>query len=68
MLTRLGDLLHAVLRRDATPEHPVRDEIDLARAYVALEQLRFGDRLEVTRGSLSACIAATSSTSAALSA
>ncbi len=45
MLTRLGDLLHAALRGDATPEVTVHEEIELARAYVALEQLRFGDRL-----------------------
>ena len=47
MLTRLGDLLRAVLRQDAAPESPLRDEIELTQAYVALEQLRFGDRLRV---------------------
>jgi sensor histidine kinase YesM len=47
MLSRLGDLLRAVLRRDSEPESTVHDEIELARAYVALEQMRFGDRLEV---------------------
>jgi sensor histidine kinase YesM len=48
MLCRLGDLLRAVLRRDSEPEHSLEDEIELTRDYVALEQMRFGDRLEVT--------------------
>jgi two-component sensor histidine kinase len=47
MLARLGDLLRAVLRNDSQPESTLREEIELTRAYVALEQLRFGDRLEV---------------------
>ncbi len=47
MLARLGDLLRAVLRQDAEPESTLYDEIELTRAYVALEQMRFGERLEV---------------------
>jgi hypothetical protein len=47
MLTRLGELLRAVLRRDSTPESSLREELELTRSYVALEQLRFGDRLRV---------------------
>jgi hypothetical protein len=47
MLTRLGELLRAVLRRDSTPESTLREEVELTGAYVALEQLRFGDRLRV---------------------
>jgi len=47
MLTRLGDLLRAALRHDSELDHILREEIDLTRAYVALEQMRFGDRLEV---------------------
>lgn len=47
MLVRLGDLLRAVLRQDSEPESTLYDEIELTRAYVALEQMRFGDRLEV---------------------
>jgi sensor histidine kinase YesM len=47
MLTRLGDLLRAVLRQDSQPESTLREEIELTRAYVALEQMRFGDRLHV---------------------
>jgi signal transduction histidine kinase len=48
MLTVLGDLLRAVLRSDFQPESTLRDEIDLTRSYVALEQMRFGERLCVT--------------------
>jgi LytS/YehU family sensor histidine kinase len=47
MLTRLGGLLRAVLRRNSTPESSLREELELIRSYVALEQLRFGDRLRV---------------------
>jgi two-component system, LytTR family, sensor kinase len=48
MLTVLGDLLRAVLRNDSQPETSLSEEIDLTRSYVALEQMRFGDRLRVT--------------------
>ena len=47
MLTRLGELLRAVLRRDSSPESTLREELELTQSYVALEQLRFGDRLRV---------------------
>ncbi len=47
MLVRLGDLLRVVLRQDSEPECTLQEEIELARAYVSLEQLRFGDRLQV---------------------
>ncbi|MFB3906259.1 MAG: sensor histidine kinase [Acidobacteriota bacterium] len=47
MLARLGDLLRAVLRRDSQPESTLQEEIELTRAYVALEQMRFGDRLHL---------------------
>jgi two-component system, LytTR family, sensor kinase len=48
MLTRLGDLLHMVLSQDSLPESTLQDEIELTQAYVALEQMRFGDRLYVS--------------------
>jgi len=47
MLTRLGDLLRAVLRQDSQPESTLQEEIELTRVYVSLEQMRFGDRLHV---------------------
>ncbi|MDW8130304.1 MAG: histidine kinase [Bryobacterales bacterium] len=46
MLARLGDLLRAVLRRDSEPECTLHEELELARAYIALEQMRFGEKLE----------------------
>jgi sensor histidine kinase YesM len=47
MLARLGDLLRVVLRRDSQPETTLDAEIELTQAYVALEKMRFGDRLSV---------------------
>jgi two-component system, LytTR family, sensor kinase len=47
MLARLGDLLRAVLRQDSEPESTLYEEIELTQAYAALEQMRFGDRLDV---------------------
>jgi two-component sensor histidine kinase len=47
MLVRLGDVLRAALRRNASLETTVRDEIALTRDYLAVEQMRFGDRLTV---------------------
>jgi len=46
MLAKLGDLLRAVLRTDSAAESTLADEIDLLRHYIALEQMRFGDRLD----------------------
>lgn len=47
MLVRLGDLLRAVLRQDSQPETTLREEVELTRSYVEIEQMRFGDRLQV---------------------
>ncbi len=47
MVTRLGDLLRAVLRPDSQPETTLQEEIALTGSYVALERMRFGDRLNV---------------------
>jgi len=46
MLTRLGDVLRSVLRLDTRPEWTVREEMELTGSYIALEQMRFGDRLQ----------------------
>ena len=46
-LTVLGDLLRSVLQRDSQPETTLSEEIELTKSYVALEQMRFGDRLRV---------------------
>ncbi len=47
MLTRLGDLLRAALRRDVSSETTVSDEIALTQDYLAVEKMRFGDRLAI---------------------
>ena len=46
MLAKLGDLLRTVLRTDSGAESTLSDEIRLLRDYIALEQMRFGDRLD----------------------
>lgn len=47
MLTRLGDLLRVALRRDVPSETTVKDEIALTQHYLAVEKMRFGDRLTI---------------------
>jgi hypothetical protein len=47
MLTRLGDLLRAALRRNVSPETTVSDEMALTQDYLAVEKMRFGDRLTI---------------------
>ncbi len=47
MLVRLGDLLRSALRKQAQTETTLAVEIELTKAYVAVEQMRFGDRLSV---------------------
>ncbi len=46
MLARLGDLLRMVLRQDSEPECALEEEMALPEAYLSLERMRFGDRLE----------------------
>jgi two-component system, LytTR family, sensor kinase len=45
MLTKLGDLLRAALGREGEAETTLRTEIALTEAYLAVEEMRFGDRL-----------------------
>ena len=45
MLVKLGDLLRAVLRKDSQAQCTLQEEVDLLHHYMALEQMRFGDRL-----------------------
>jgi signal transduction histidine kinase len=45
MLTRLAELLRASLAGDGRPETTLEAEIALTNAYLAVEQMRFGDRL-----------------------
>jgi two-component system, LytTR family, sensor kinase len=48
MLELLGDVLHSVLRSDARAEIPLSEEIQFLEQYLAIEQVRFSDRLRVT--------------------
>jgi sensor histidine kinase YesM len=47
MLTKLGDLLRSTLRKGTQQETTLATEIELTKAYVAVEQMRFGDRLSI---------------------
>jgi two-component system LytT family sensor kinase len=47
MLTRLGDLLRAALRRECQSESTLKTELELTQAYVSIEKMRFSDRLSV---------------------
>jgi two-component sensor histidine kinase len=47
MLARLGDLLRAALRRNVSSETTVCEEMALIRDYLAVEKMRFGDRLTI---------------------
>jgi two-component system, LytTR family, sensor kinase len=48
MLTRLGDLLRAALRRNVSPETTVHEEMALTQDYLAVEKMRFGNRLSIS--------------------
>jgi two-component system LytT family sensor kinase len=47
MLELLGDVLHQVLRADQPHEVPLADELRFLEQYLAIEQVRFSDRLRV---------------------
>ena len=47
MVARLGDLLRLSLDTGAAQELPLEREITLVQAYLAIEKVRFQDRLEV---------------------
>ena len=48
MILRLGDLLRAAVDQVGRPVIPLADEIELLRAYLDIEQVRFRERLTVT--------------------
>jgi LytS/YehU family sensor histidine kinase len=48
MLMRLSSLLNYVLYECKTPEVPLEKEVSVIRDYIALEQKRYGSRLEVS--------------------
>ena len=47
MLAELSDFLRLTLERDDEAEVPLADEVEFVRRYLAIEQVRFGDRLRV---------------------
>ncbi len=47
MIAGVGDLLRESLNRADTIEVPLHDEISLLERYLAIEEMRFGDRLSV---------------------
>lgn len=47
MLSRLADFLRRTLDAASTPEVSVAAEVELARQYVEIQTIRFGDRLRV---------------------
>jgi two-component system LytT family sensor kinase len=47
MIELLGEVLRTVLRTDPRHEIPLRDEIQFLEQYLAIEQVRFSDRLQV---------------------
>ena len=47
MLARLGEVLRAALHKDAQSQTTLSAEIELTKAYVAVEQIRFAGRLSV---------------------
>jgi LytS/YehU family sensor histidine kinase len=48
MIGQLGDLLRHALRTSDRPEIPLAEEVDVLRAYLAIVEARFGDRIECT--------------------
>ena len=48
MVARLSDFLRLTLEQETAPEVPLAQELDFAQRYLDIEQIRFGDRLQVT--------------------
>lgn len=47
MISRLGDLLRLALENTERQEVPLQQEIEFLRRYLEIEQIRFGDRLQL---------------------
>lgn len=48
MVARLSDFLRLTLDADTRAEVPLAEELEFARRYLNIEQIRFGDRLHVS--------------------
>ncbi len=48
MIARLGDFLRSTLRQDLPSLVPFAEELSFAGQYLDIEQIRFGERLQVT--------------------
>lgn len=48
LIVRLGELLRQVLQSSASQEVSLAEELDFIRSYVEIEQMRLGERLQVT--------------------
>ena len=48
LILRLGELLRQVLQSSTLPDVPLKEEIDFVRGYVEIEQVRLGERLQVS--------------------
>jgi two-component system LytT family sensor kinase len=48
MLVQLGELLRGALETQGLPEVPLSEELGLLRTYLAIQQARYGERLQVT--------------------
>jgi two-component system LytT family sensor kinase len=46
LVEHLSDVLRRTLRRHGAPETPLDHELELVRQYLAIEQVRFSDRLQ----------------------
>ena len=47
MISRLGELLRATLEKSDQQEVPLQQEIEFLRRYLEIEQIRFGERLQL---------------------
>ena len=60
MVARLGDFLRMTLENSGDHEVPLRQEIDFIDGYLEIENVRFGERLrisrEITNEALDACV------------
>jgi hypothetical protein len=48
LLEQLGDVLRRVMRADRPPEVTLAEELEFVRQYLAIEEVRFSDRLRPT--------------------